>query len=479
MVPALILLTILACSDGPTANPIRAFNVTPAEATIRLGMSLQLQAAPISNVGADKIIWESSAPTILEVDSTGFTRGKGIGVATIRVSNASGFGETQISVTKVPIGLSSSFSTTCGSASDGSVVCWGRNDAGQAGTGGTDPVHTPAKVAGTTATSSVRAGALHSCAVSASGNFCWGSNAAKELSINCTQQTDVGTCPPIPTPTAVSGGQSFATLEPGGSFYFWGATCNDAVCGARTCALTSQGQLYCWGEYTTPAPVPVSTQARFASLSVSTASLCGISLSADVLCGAFPDRAVNLATLNPVPGTSKGQLVVTGGRHNCMLDLRGVAYCWGYNSTGQLGAPASEVCSRRFVGEFPCRASADSVDGGLRFQTLAVSGGEFLRVDVRPVGSTCGVTVQQEIWCWGDNSVGQLGNGTTTTSQTPVRVTSTEKFVSVAVGSGHACGMTIGGTVYCWGRNEVGQLGRGTVQPSLVPVAIVGGFSFR
>lgn len=480
LVSVLMLCAVPACGDGPVAAPVRAFNVTPENAAIRLGMSLMLGATPLTGAAASgRPIWESSNPSILEVDSTGLVRGKAVGTATVRATSSDGFGETKISVTGVPIGLSSSLATTCGSAPDGSVVCGGRNDAGQAGSGSTDPVLTPAKVAGMTATSSVRAGALHSCAVTASGNFCWGSNAAKQLSIDCAQQTGAGTCPPILSPTAVSGGQSFTTLEPGGSLDFLGASCSDAVCGARTCALTSQGQLYCWGEYTTPAPAPVSTQVRFASLSVSTASLCGISLSADVLCGGFPERAVNLAGTNPVAGAPKGQIVVAGGRHNCMLDLGGRAYCWGYNSTGQLGAPANEVCSRRFVGEFPCRSSADSVDGGLRFQTLAVSGGEFLRADVRPAGSTCGVTVQQGIWCWGDNSSGQLGNGTTTTTQTPVKVTSNEKFVSVAVGVGHACGLTIGGAVLCWGRNDIGQLGTGTVQSSLVPVAAIGGFTFR
>ncbi|NIR38333.1 MAG: RCC1 repeat-containing protein, partial [Actinobacteria bacterium] len=70
--------------------------------------------------------------------------------------------------------------------------------------------------------------------------------------------------------------------------------------------------------------------------------------------------------------------------------------------------------------------------------------------------------LQDRTFCWGANSVGQLGDGTTDASLEPVQVTSTLAFARLAIGNNHGCGITSGGLVQCWGANGVGQLGDGT-----------------
>ncbi len=91
---------------------------------------------------------------------------------------------------------------------------------------------------------------------------------------------------------------------------------------------------------------------------------------------------------------------------------------------------------------------------------------------------TCGVTTSGTGYCWGENTHGGLGNGSTADSATPVAVSGGLSFATVSVGFGSTCGVTTGGTAYCWGDNTYGQLGKGSTTGSLTPVAVSGGLSF-
>jgi hypothetical protein len=93
-------------------------------------------------------------------------------------------------------------------------------------------------------------------------------------------------------------------------------------------------------------------------------------------------------------------------------------------------------------------------------------------------GHTCALVAGGELRCWGNNDVGQLGDGTTDDRPTPVAVRQAPGGAplagvrAVALGSAHGCALSSGGQVQCWGGNDAGQLGDGTTEARPAPVAV-------
>jgi alpha-tubulin suppressor-like RCC1 family protein len=92
---------------------------------------------------------------------------------------------------------------------------------------------------------------------------------------------------------------------------------------------------------------------------------------------------------------------------------------------------------------------------------------------------TCILNSNGEAYCWGDNSVGQLGNGSTESSMNPVAVSGDLQLKSISVGWDHTCGVTVDNEAYCWGRGRYGRLGNGSSENSPVPTAVSGELSFE
>jgi alpha-tubulin suppressor-like RCC1 family protein len=227
---------------------------------------------------------------------------------------------------------------------------------------------------------------------------------------------------------------------------------------AQACALTASGAAYCWGwnrygqlgngtTTDSPTPVAVSGGHTFAAVSAG------------------------------------------GDDHTCGVTTAGVAYCWGLNNSGQLGAPATDTCTLPLSGNpVPCSLRPVAVSGGLSF-TAVSAGWDY----------TCGLTAGGAAYCWGGGSTtpaaapgglsfaaisaGGSACGLTSGgaaycwspgSTTPAAVPGGLSFATISTSGEHTCGLTSGGVAYCWGSNSHGQLGDGTQNPSTVPVKVFG-----
>lgn len=143
-----------------------------------------------------------------------------------------------------------------------------------------------------------------------------------------------------------------------------------------------------------------------------------------------------------------------GSLHSCAISQVGELKCWGYNFNGELGNGSDDTE----------RNTPSSVSGSDKY--VAVAGGETF---------TCAVTSRGAAQCWGRNVFGQLGDGSRIDRKTPGQVVGLSSGVTAVVsGHRHACALLSGGTVKCWGDNSDGQLGNGTGVPSNTPVDVVG-----
>jgi alpha-tubulin suppressor-like RCC1 family protein len=170
-------------------------------------------------------------------------------------------------------------------------------------------------------------------------------------------------------------------------------------------------------------------------------------------CALLADGTVRCRGAADPPGIISVAALSSGYSHDCALLEAGTIQCWGANDNGQLGvgtAAESDVPPSTVLGI----TDAAGVSAGYN--------------------ETCAVLADGTVRCWGVNSYGQLGDGTTTDSSVPVTVLGLTDAVAACTGDGHSCARLRDGSVQCWGANSFGQLGNGTTTDSTVPVVVAG-----
>jgi alpha-tubulin suppressor-like RCC1 family protein len=327
---------------------------------------------------------------------------------------------------------------------------------------------TPASVSFRT----IDAGSYHTCAISPSEKaYCWGFNQDGELGTGGTST--------IMAPATVGGGLVFRQVS-GGRYH--------------SCGVTLAGDGYCWGsnlegqlgqadaEVQSNTPVLNSRAVTFGSISVGRAHTCGLTLTGVAVCWGsniaghlgFFTETTSVDTVGFVGTNQLFQRIAAGGLHNCALNTSGQAYCWGFNDQGQLGNGSTTTI-------FPDTAS------GAPPWVLPVSGGLVFDSVTAGYKHTCALTPAGAAYCWGDNSFGQLGTGTTIGSTVPVAVTGGLSFKTISAGFYHTCGILTTGEAYCWGRNTPnsvqesagGQIGDGSTTNRPAPTLVTGGLLFQ
>ncbi len=267
-------------------------------------------------------------------------------------------------------------------AGTGEVACWGANGAGQLGDGTTTP-HGAQKVPGVSNASLLALGGQHTCAQTSAGLICWGDNAVGQLGDGTTTAHGPGAAVSLPTAaSSIAAGDQFTCAVAAASVYCWGTN--------------ADGEL-AYGAY---------------------------SLSKDPVL---------------VNGVSGALSVGVGDRHACAIGSGNNIWCWGSDWFGQVGDGKQQATSQ-----------VSGVGGGGLASPLAVGGG---------VAHTCALDTGG-LFCWGANTSGQLGLGVPSPAALrPAAVQGLTAIQQLALGGTHSCARTADGTVYCWGNNGKYQAG--------------------
>jgi alpha-tubulin suppressor-like RCC1 family protein len=400
---------------------------------------------------------------------------------------------------------------TCAVA-DGKAFCWGRGSSGRLGNGLVGVAYSPVDVyvgdvlMGRTVTA-ISAGYSHSCAIADGAAFCWGSGGSGRLGNSASTTSyypvQVTTTVMSGTVTAIAAGRTDSCAIGDGAAYCWGS-----------------GTSYALGNSSTnnaSAPIAVTASGvlkgrSLTSISVGTSFACtaGVSPAACWGLGVNNQMGDGSTTSNLVPGdvTLNGQACADGsvrtGDSTCSL-TQGTdhAYRLGYSigtwnapisnwvaattktrpgltpsvsgrtsSSITLGWDPSSLETGKAYPEYTVERSASS--SGSDPVTVAVTGDETATdygsvapsADFSQVSAgyahSCGI-LDDQLYCWGSNTNGQLGLGTTTNASRPTLVAALAgKTVSqVSAGYNYTCAIA-DSKVYCWGYNDYGKLGDGT-----------------
>jgi len=292
----------------------------------------------------------------------------------------------------------------------------------------------------------VSAGLEHTCALANTEAFCWGSNEGGQLGVpegatQCPRDTRFVPCEP--RPVTVSGGLAFKDIGAGV---------------LHSCAVSVGGAVYCWGDNlrgqlgdpgvrTSATPVRVLSNDVFTQVAVGGYHSCGLRTDGVAMCwGANNDGQLGQLTVGsgsaiptPVSTAQRFASIAAGTRRTCGRTSDGSVYCWG----------AIWVSRQNGADVVRPEGTPTRVTQAPSFRALAVG-----------AASTCGISSDNDGFCWESNAYGTLGNGSTTPSTIPVAVASTLEFVQLSVGKSHTCAIGTDARAYCWGADDVGQLGR-------------------
>lgn len=395
---------------------------------------------------------------------------------------------------------------SCAAQKSGGVSCWGANDWGQLGTGDTSigSINVPAAVGKVAGIVEVTAGYVHTCGRTADGHvFCWGSDIAGRL----------GTGRPVyaPSPVMVAGATNVSMVAVGGDPF--------------ACALDMSGGMKCWGNNDngelaqnkihgggTPLPIMLGTSITPSTMVAGGAHLCIAGAGTDVVCwgynqygqlasgdqngsssgvvfggsgfggtptslgythtcvtlgdgglacagangsGQLGNGSTTYAQTTPVSANLPLPVAVAnaGANHTCAVTSDGTAYCWGTDNYGELG---------NGNGSTSTPAPIVGLDAGVA-QQFSMG-----------YGHTCALLMDGSVYCFGNNSGGQLGNGSTNGTSTPSLVKLPKAATRIASGDGHSCALLSDGSIMCWGYGDRGQMGNGMMANALSPVAVSG-----
>jgi alpha-tubulin suppressor-like RCC1 family protein len=309
----------------------------------------------------------------------------------------------------------------CGLTTSRELYCWGADDYGQLGRGriAGNQFEPRLASAGSTRFDSLTVGRRHACALTSAGEaYCWGEDSTGQLG----DQRNANSSTPIPVFSVLR----FRSISAGGH---------------HTCGIATSGLAYCWG---------ANQRGQLGTGAIG--------------------APVNQPAL-PVEG-GPYTAISAGFEHTCAITTAGRVRCWGDNTRGQLGLGSASL---------DAVPTPSEIASALSFTMVSAGGDRDTLPRLQPNTShTCALTTTGTPYCWGDNTWRQSGviNASLDVVPTPtaIDVVQSGSFTTVSTGSRHSCGFSTAGEVWCWGSNVFGALGNGlqaagrhTPQPVLRP----------
>ncbi len=424
-------LPLEVSSTTDWASPPTITSISPSSGAAAGGYTATITGTGFLS-GATVTIGGSSATNVSVTSSTTVTLTVpfGTGPASVVVTN------TDSQVAQLAGGFTYGSMVAVGgdsfgcAANSGSVECWGQDEDGQLGNSSTlnppEPVQvlSGAQGGGTSLSGAgaVVAGQDHACALSGGNVYCWGLNSSGQLGNNLTTTSEIPVKALMPV-----------------------AATEIAANGTTNCALTAAGAVYCWGG--------------------NSYGQVGNDTSTTALAPAQVHGVNNGGTLSNITSLAVGSL------HACALSTYGNVYCWGYNYYGSVGSPLAATGGNVNSVPFEVQGGAQTSQAYLSNVTAITAGNAH----------TCAIS-GGNVYCWGYDDYGQLGNNTANNAvnAAPIEVLGTSGtgalggIVALTAGPAHTCALSSAGNVYCWGYNNVGQLGNGTTANSYYPVEVKG-----
>ncbi|HEX6940258.1 MAG TPA: hypothetical protein VF158_12665 [Longimicrobiales bacterium] len=383
-----------------------SLSLEPATAFVALNGTIPFRALAVDSTGhaiaSPDVTFSSSAPAILDIDTAGTATAYALGQATVSAAAGDFLKFANATVIRPVIGAGLGLLHACFIVDDGTLYCFGNNDAGELGDGTLVPRSVPAPTATSLRFTRVAAGTAFTCGIATDGKtYCWGTNEAGQLG-------DGGSTAMSTTPVQVPGDPGFVELSAGSN---------------HACGITAAGAAYCWG-----------------SNNVGQAGV---------------DRPDSIVPLSPVAGGLSFRSLDAGSGSTCAIATDGAAYCWGSLPGMRADQPLRIASTHDFVAisALGCAIADDATLHCMEnLEMVPVPGGRRYRDVVSGYGFTCALAEDGSVYCSGLNNWGQLGTDEVGSTSGFVRAELDSPATFLAAGTNSACAGNAGGGLTCWGH---------------------------
>lgn len=391
--------------------------------------------------------------------------------------------------------VSAGFEHTLAVTEDGAVYAWGYNNKGQLGIMSHTTKLVPTLTMVVSDVTAVCARGENSAALQSDGKlYTWGENGRGQLGINTTTNTFIPVLAMENVRAMGLGSYNTYAIDEMGILFGWGSNLRGQL-GLERSMEKNSAQLVMSGAKQVSA-------GKYSSGVLDAEGImyaCGYNYYGQLGDGGGLDNPA----LHMIPGLTGIEKLEEGYQHSFAIKSDGSLYAWGYNYYGQVGdgtrttrktpvlltgisnvqeVSSGEQHSLAITDDGTLYAWGDNTygqlgngtSGGYSTTPTVVTGISNVKFIATGYRSSYAVTEDGTLYAWGDNSSGQLGDGTKTSRTSPTKITGISNVQKVSSNKNHTLAIQEDGTLYAWGANKTSQLGNGTTTDHYTPGVVPG-----